>query len=247
MARQFGNFLRKFLDYDTSIPFLGSKTYMRIRVRLDVTTPLKRKKKIQVGGDLIVCARFKYEKLSLFCFICGKLGHSESYCPFRLRIEQSKIVFRWDLSLHVIPRRRSTVMSGWLYEADGSQCQDDNLRSSNQSNIINWEIDSGRNIRRNFRDKMSNPNLIPLGSNQYYSIKRNNSGSNMGNSTSVVDGLENGPIEMVLEEENDPLTAAEGKKRQRIVIDPNTHLGLNVECGSLDLTARSGEQSSRSQ
>ncbi|KAG8475108.1 hypothetical protein CXB51_032045 [Gossypium anomalum] len=105
MARQFGDFLRKFLDYDTSIPFLGNKNYMRIRVRLDVTVPLKRKKNIQVGGALIVYACFKYEKLSLFCFICGKLGHGESYCPFRLRIDSSKIIFGWDLSIRAVPQR----------------------------------------------------------------------------------------------------------------------------------------------
>lgn len=46
LARQFGDFLGKFLDYDTSILVLGPKTYMRIRVSLDVAAPLKCKKKI---------------------------------------------------------------------------------------------------------------------------------------------------------------------------------------------------------
>ncbi|PPR84660.1 hypothetical protein GOBAR_AA36053 [Gossypium barbadense] len=49
MARQFSDFLGKFLDYNTSIPSSGNKNYMRIHVLLDVTAPLKRKKKIQVG------------------------------------------------------------------------------------------------------------------------------------------------------------------------------------------------------
>ncbi|KAK5819695.1 hypothetical protein PVK06_024718 [Gossypium arboreum] len=137
MARQFGDFLGKFLDYDTSIPSSGNRNYMRIRVRLDVTAPLKCKKKIQVGGALIVYARFKYEKLSLFCFICGKLGHGESYCPFRLRIDPSKIIFGWDLSIRTVPRRLNTVVSRWSREADGSQCQVENMESSNYSNSIN--------------------------------------------------------------------------------------------------------------
>ncbi|KAH1047370.1 hypothetical protein J1N35_038154 [Gossypium stocksii] len=110
MAKQFGDFLGEFLEYDTSIPTLGQKNFMRICVRLDVSTPLKWKKKIQIGKAIIVYARFKYEKFSLFFFICGKLGHGESYCPFRLRIKPSKIVFGWDISLRVVARQRNTVI-----------------------------------------------------------------------------------------------------------------------------------------
>ncbi|KAG8500486.1 hypothetical protein CXB51_002742 [Gossypium anomalum] len=179
-------FNRKFLDYDTSIPVLGPKTYMHIRVSLGVAAPLKRKKKIQ-------------------------LGHGESYCPFRLKIEPSKIVYGWDLSLRAAPRRRPTVVSRWLREADGSQCH------------------------------MSNPNLIPLGSNQQYLTNGNKNRCNFGKSALVDDGLVNGLMEMIVEDENDSIAATEGKKRQRVV------LGNTTEGGSFDLTASSGEQSSRSQ
>ncbi|MBA0676272.1 hypothetical protein Goari_017764 [Gossypium aridum] len=101
MAKQFGDFLGQFLDYDTSFLSMGFQNFMHIRVRLDVTIPLKRKKKILIGKDRIVYAQFQYEKLSLFCFICGKLGHEESFYPFRTRIEPSKIVFGFDISLLV--------------------------------------------------------------------------------------------------------------------------------------------------
>lgn len=37
MARQFGDFLGKFLDYDTSIPSSSNRNYMRIRVRPSFT------------------------------------------------------------------------------------------------------------------------------------------------------------------------------------------------------------------
>ncbi|KAH1128859.1 hypothetical protein J1N35_000237 [Gossypium stocksii] len=87
---------------------------------------------------------------------------------------------------------------------------------------------------------MSNPNLIPLGSNQRFPIIGNNYGSSLGKGISVVDGLENGPLEMVVEEENDPLSVVEGKKRQRLVFGPKDTLGFNVECGALDLTASFG-------
>lgn len=51
MAKQFGNFLGFFLEYDTSIPTMGVQKYMRIRVKLDVNQPLKRRKKIIVDAD----------------------------------------------------------------------------------------------------------------------------------------------------------------------------------------------------
>lgn len=66
MAKQYGNFLRCFLEYDTSIPTLGIKTFMRIKAQLDVNRSLKRKKKVLVGKDRIFYACFQYEKLSLF-------------------------------------------------------------------------------------------------------------------------------------------------------------------------------------
>ncbi|KAK5785224.1 hypothetical protein PVK06_039787 [Gossypium arboreum] len=84
LAKQFRNFLGQFLEYNTTILTMGINKFMRVRVRLDVSLPLKRRKKIQIGKERIVYARFQYEKLSLFCFICGKLGHGESFAHFAL-------------------------------------------------------------------------------------------------------------------------------------------------------------------
>ncbi|KAK5824612.1 hypothetical protein PVK06_019393 [Gossypium arboreum] len=134
IAMQFREFLGKFLEYDTSILTLGLEKFMRTRVRLDVSNPLKQKKKIQIGKATAVYACFQYEKLSLFCFICGKLGHGESYCPFRLRIEQSKFFFGWDISLRAVARRHNAMVSRWLREADRSQWSNGNMESINQSN-----------------------------------------------------------------------------------------------------------------
>lgn len=98
MARKFGNFLGNFLDYDTRIPSMGFQRYMRIKVRLDVQLLLKRKKKVIVGSNSYY-AKFMYEKLGLFCFVYGKLGHGKSFCPIRVHVEPQNIVFKWDASL----------------------------------------------------------------------------------------------------------------------------------------------------
>lgn len=87
MARQFGNFLGEFLEYDTTVSLFDPCKYMRIKACIDSRFPLKRRKKILVGDDRVVYARFQYERLSLFCFLRGKLGHGESFYPFRIRID----------------------------------------------------------------------------------------------------------------------------------------------------------------
>ncbi|TYI18828.1 hypothetical protein ES332_A07G120200v1 [Gossypium tomentosum] len=60
---------------------LGKKNrnFMRIRVQIGVRHPLKRKKHILFCGRRSYVS-FKYERLSLFCFYCGRLGHSGSFC-----------------------------------------------------------------------------------------------------------------------------------------------------------------------
>ncbi|MBA0669442.1 hypothetical protein Goklo_029158, partial [Gossypium klotzschianum] len=46
MAKQLENFIGRFLVYDTKQLKWGIKNYLKIRVELDVTRPLKRRKKI---------------------------------------------------------------------------------------------------------------------------------------------------------------------------------------------------------
>lgn len=41
---------------------------------------LKEEKKINVGAGISAMVSFKYEKLRAFCFLCGKIDHTESRC-----------------------------------------------------------------------------------------------------------------------------------------------------------------------
>lgn len=79
VARQLGNFIGDFLEYDTIAIQLGSKRFMGIRVKIDVRQPLRRRKRFALPNGDSTYARFEYEKLSLICFLCGKLGHGESF------------------------------------------------------------------------------------------------------------------------------------------------------------------------
>ncbi|KAJ9189518.1 hypothetical protein P3X46_000801 [Hevea brasiliensis] len=59
--------------------YVGRK-YMRIRVKIDVRKPLKRWKKLQKPDGSQMVFHFKYERLPIFCFLCGRLGHNDRYC-----------------------------------------------------------------------------------------------------------------------------------------------------------------------
>ncbi|MFQ6619765.1 hypothetical protein Gotur_000229 [Gossypium turneri] len=247
MAKQFGNFCRNFLEYNTSIPTLGTQTFLRTRVRLDVTAPLKRKKKVLFGKVLVVYARFKYEKLSLFCFICGRLGHGESFCPLRLQIEPSKIVFGWDLSLRAVTRRRNTSESKWLRTANGSICESDKVGNPNPSGRLIEEKRSRWNSWGASGNQNINPNFIQLGTGNYNGSSRDHSGYDGGDVRMGVDGAKYGSLALVSNEENDPIALLEGKKRQRMVEASWVPLETIGGSGFMDVSASSGDQSNRAQ
>lgn len=49
MAKQFGNFIGEFMEYDTKRVVVGFKNFVHIRVLLDIRQPLKRKKKLIIA------------------------------------------------------------------------------------------------------------------------------------------------------------------------------------------------------
>ena len=54
--------------------------FLRIRVDVDITKPLMRGKMIQIEGMEKGWVHFKYERLPIYCYRCGILGHQEREC-----------------------------------------------------------------------------------------------------------------------------------------------------------------------
>ncbi|CAN0857693.1 hypothetical protein LINGRAHAP2_LOCUS6876 [Linum grandiflorum] len=78
---------------------------MRIRVRLDIRKSLQREKSMKKPHREVL-AKFKYEKLPTFCFLCGRIGHIDRYCPIRWRFpEGTELVKLWDEPLRAPVRR----------------------------------------------------------------------------------------------------------------------------------------------
>ncbi|KAH9684395.1 reverse transcriptase domain-containing protein [Citrus sinensis] len=57
------------------------RNYMRLRVSIDVRKPLERRMRMKRAGGEWIWVDFKFERLNIFCFICGLLGHIERNCP----------------------------------------------------------------------------------------------------------------------------------------------------------------------
>lgn len=121
MARQLGNFIGSFIQYDAKAIVDGVRGYMRIRIKLDVRVPLRRKKKIMVNTNKHVYAQFQYEHLSLFCFLCGHLGHGEGFCPIRAIKGKQKLVAESGVFLLEVSRRAEGAKSCWLCDEKEKQ------------------------------------------------------------------------------------------------------------------------------
>lgn len=53
---------------------------MRIRVLLDTVKPLRMVACFMDEKRQVVTGVIKYERLSIFCYLCGRIGHSTQKC-----------------------------------------------------------------------------------------------------------------------------------------------------------------------
>ncbi|MBA0813430.1 hypothetical protein Gohar_027278 [Gossypium harknessii] len=85
------NFIGQFMEYDNALVARRVRKYIRIR----------------------------YEKITLFYFLCDILGHGEDFYPVRSTLGEQEVEFDWDSSLRDPPRRPTSVVSRWLREDPG--------------------------------------------------------------------------------------------------------------------------------
>lgn len=117
VGKQLGNFFSTFLEYDANNNTSIWRECMRIRIKVDVRKPLKRKKKIKERNGSECIVQCKYERLGDFCFSCGLLSHTERFCQRKLEAPGSEISNEWGAWLRAPPRRAgSSGGSKWLRE-----------------------------------------------------------------------------------------------------------------------------------
>ncbi|XP_043687990.1 uncharacterized protein LOC122639234 [Telopea speciosissima] len=77
----------------------GRLHYIRLRVLLDITNPIKQHYRLQRRDGSSHMLFIKYAKLPLFCFYCGIIGHEEQRCTklYDEELHHRSNVQRWHL------------------------------------------------------------------------------------------------------------------------------------------------------
>lgn len=121
MAREIGEVLGGFLELDNTDP-LGWQEFMRIRVMVDLNKPLRREVKIGGLGNAVKWVDIKYERLTDFCYYCGRIGHVDRDCSYQQNdVGFDEVVYQYGPWLRASPRRQRRLHAktcekerGWL-------------------------------------------------------------------------------------------------------------------------------------
>ncbi|GAU33827.1 hypothetical protein TSUD_221650 [Trifolium subterraneum] len=158
VGKGLANYIGEFVEYDKNNNTSFWRKYMRVKVRVDVRSPLKIEKKIKLNGGKGGVVKFKYEKLGLFCFVCGRLGHAENKCEVKYAMERDDGRRSWSNEIKAEVRRPGgRVGSRWLHEegrnmADMDASNTSGERGSQQTGPTQTNVASPRESRGSEND-----------------------------------------------------------------------------------------------
>lgn len=152
ILKEVGNYIGQFVASGPG-NFVGVwRDYLRVRVAIDVTKPLKRRMKIRKTGDEWFWISFKYENLPTFCFICGILGHSEKFCSRLFVTREQEIVKPYGDFMRA-PFRRQVKPIGAKWLRNGTDSDDRNSNSGENQFQYRGEGVSKCSKKRDIGDK----------------------------------------------------------------------------------------------
>jgi 14-3-3 protein epsilon len=142
VGQRLANYIGTFVEYDKNNNSCFWRQYMRIRVKIDVRQPLKKDAKVKNREGELCTVMFKYEKLGIFCFLCGIMGHAENRCEVRYSMEQDDGRRGWSADIRADPRRQGGRLSSrWLREERGGREEEGSGAREARSNS---QVDSQR-------------------------------------------------------------------------------------------------------
>lgn len=105
-----GNYIGRFIQSDEN-NFVGVwREFFRVRVSIPIDKPLKRRMKLKKSDTDRCWVNFKYENIPTFCFICGKVGHSDKFCEKLFDTMEGKVEKPFGTRMRAEPRRRTYTM-----------------------------------------------------------------------------------------------------------------------------------------
>ncbi|PNY09256.1 hypothetical protein L195_g005802 [Trifolium pratense] len=90
MGTKLANYIETFVEYDKNKNTSFWRQFMRVRVKIDVRQPLKKDTRVKDRAGEWCNVNFKYEKLGVFCFVCGIMGHTVNKCEVRYSMENNE-------------------------------------------------------------------------------------------------------------------------------------------------------------
>ncbi|VFQ97975.1 unnamed protein product [Cuscuta campestris] len=114
-----GKFLGQFRKIYVANTFKAFQGFFRVRVAIDVRKPLKRKMKLTKRDGSVVWVLFKYERITLFCYYCGILGHLAKHCRAALLSSLAPESYLYDESLKAGGKKALlSVGEQWIRRVD---------------------------------------------------------------------------------------------------------------------------------
>jgi hypothetical protein len=113
-----GESLGTFLEVETEEDEVAIGLFLRVKVLLDIHKPLQRGVIMELNekGDKIWCP-VVYEFLPNFCYICGRLGHTDKSCDIKSSREKRR---PYSGDLRIVPSRRRSLEENRGRGSDGS-------------------------------------------------------------------------------------------------------------------------------
>ncbi|KAL4355473.1 hypothetical protein GQ457_06G012200 [Hibiscus cannabinus] len=117
LARVLGASVGKVIMTDTRLEDGNMGEFMRVRVLLDTSKPLRRCVVLSMPDAKASMCPLQYERLPLFCHRCGLIGHSVLVCPTTPKVEGQKFQYGAWLCAP-LPKRSATRPRGRLSIVD---------------------------------------------------------------------------------------------------------------------------------
>lgn len=121
IIREVGNYIGQLVESCSSNFKEFWRDYMRVRVSLNLSKPLKRRMKVRKAGDNWFWITFKYENVPTFCFICGFMGHSDKFCSRLFDTPENEIVRPYGIWMRAPFRSQvKPIGAKWLRSGNDS-------------------------------------------------------------------------------------------------------------------------------